>query len=366
MTVNLANAFHRLGYDTHLLILKNHIEITPDDGVTIHHINFDRIFRLTVIGLIYELITRGILTKFNRHARFLYRSIWFSRLFKVWLHRLEKRLEHPFEWIIARGFGSFEGLAGFKDPRMLRIIVNELWLDNTNWADRYFFKESFTAAPVLFNSQQILEAFEQAGKDFSLNPVRTKLLRNPTDINEIKSRSCQPVTANSPFILNVGRLEKAKNQLLLLRAFAIIHERIPHSLVIVGSGTLLKELERAAKELGISERVIFTGTQNNPYPWMAHADLFVLSSLHEGLPNTVIESLVCGTPVVVTRGKGGTTELMKGELRNFIAEMEPDSLAEKIEQALLDPPKIETEFVESFDMFKVAEEILKLRDSYFR
>lgn len=359
MTVNLANAFHRLGYDTHILILKNRIEIKPDSGVTIHYMDFDRIFRLTIFGAFYELVTRGILTRFNRHARFVYRSLWFSRLFRLWLHRLEKKLGQPFELIIARGFGSFEGLAGFKDPRMLRIVVNEVWVDDDNWADRYFFRESFTASPVLFNSQRILEAFEQTCRDFSLPPIRTKLLRNPTNIADIQSKSQEPININGPYILNVGRLEKAKNHKLLLQAFAIIHSRIPHNLVIVGEGTLRNELEKQATDLGISERVVFTGTLNNPYPWISRADLFVLSSLHEGLPNTVIESLVCNTPVVVTRGKGGTIELMQGELKNYIAEMEPNSLAEKIELAIESPPKIEKEFVNSFDMFRVAGEILE-------
>ncbi len=365
MTVNLANAFHRLGYDTHILILKNRVEIRPDEGVAIHTKNFDRAFRLTVVGIFYELITRGILIKFNRHARFVYRSFWFSRFFALWLDRLEKKLGHPFELIIARGFGSFEGLACFNDPRMFRIIVNEIWIDSNNWADRYFFKKSFTSSPVLFNSQRILKSFKQICKEFSLQPVQTKLLRNPTNIDDIQAKSLDQISVDKPFILNVGRLEKAKNHKLLLQAFAIIHKHIPHDLVIIGEGTLRTELQKLAIDLGISERVTFTGTISNPYPWMSRADLFVLPSLHEGLPNTVIESLVCNTPVVVTRGKGGTIELMKGELANFIAEMEPDSLAGKIELALKSPPKIEEEFVNSFDMFRVAKEILELGDTQY-
>ena len=362
MTINLANAFHRLGYDTHILLLKNRIEIMPDNGITIHTVDFDRIFRLTVLGLCYELVTRGILSRFNRRARLVYRSLWFSRLFTLWLHRLEKRLGQQFKLIIARGFGSFEGLAGFKDPRMLRIIVNELWMNKAGWADKYFFRESFTTSPVLFNSQQVLESFVQTCQRLSVAPIQARHLLNPTDFKEIRSKAQESVTVSRPYILNVGRLEKAKNQLLLLQAFAIIHSRIPHDLVIVGSGSLKSELQRKAVVLGISERVIFTGLQENPYSWMAHADLFVLSSLHEGLPNTVIESLVCGTPVVVTRGKGGTVELMKGEQAKFIAEMDPMSLAMKIELALQSPPKIEQEYISGFDMFQVANAVLALSD----
>lgn len=361
MTVNLANAFHRMGYDTHILLFKNRVEIQPDAGISVHIVDFDRWFRLSGIGIIYELITRGIISRFNRRSRLIFRSFWFSRLFSLWLKRLEFKIGNRFTLMVARGFGSFEGLSGFRDPRMLRIIVNELWMKKPGWADKIFFKGSFTSAPVLFNSQQVLDNFVSIGKKLALDNLRPKLIRNPTDSEAIRKKACEDIDIKGPFILNVGRLEHAKNQQLLLKAFARIHRNIPHQLVIIGDGSQRDKLHELAQELGVSQRVIFTGTLTNPYPWMVRADLFVLSSLHEGLPNVVIESLVCGTPVVVTRGKGGAVELMQGELRNFIAEMEPASLANKIEQSLHSPPKIDPDFVASFDMYQVAEQILKLK-----
>lgn len=365
MTVNLANAFHRQGIDTHILVMKNKIELTPDEGVTLHVVDFDTIFRLSGIGLLYELVTRGILSRFNRRSRIVFRSFWFSRLFRIWLKRLEKQLGRPVDLMIARGFGSFEGLAGFLDHRLLRIIVNEMWMDNPNWADRRFFRGSFANQTVLFNSRQVLEQFQANCSHFSLTQYRAVLLRNPTDIGEIQQLSLGPPPFEQPYILNVGRLEKSKNQQLLLHAFDQLKERIPHHLVIIGSGSLESELKALARELRIEERVHFTGSLSNPYPWMKHAELFVLTSLHEGLPNVVIESFVCGTPAVVTRGKGGAVELMEGELQPFISEMESDSLASTIEKALHAPPSINPDFINSFNMHSVAATLLGLRkDEY--
>lgn len=360
MTVNLANAYHRMGYDTHVLVLKNRIEIKPDDGVKLHFVDFDRIFKLTIIGLFYEFITRGIIGRINRRSRLVFRSLWFSPIFSIWLNRLERRIGQPFDLIIARGFGSFEGLAYFNDPRMLRIIVNSLWMERSTWADKAFFKGSFSNAVVLFNSKHILEQFIEICEHLGVAPKKNVLLQNPTDIEDIHAKSKERVYVNSPYILNVGRLEHAKNQQLLLSAFSLLTDRIPHKLVIIGDGSQRSKLLIMAKQLGISDRVIFTGALSNPYPWIAQADLFVLSSLHEGLPNTVIEALVCGTPVVVTRGKGGTIELMQGELTQFIAEMDSNSLADKITHALASPPIIKKELIDKFDMYKIAEDLLRL------
>ncbi|WP_256582419.1 glycosyltransferase, partial [Pseudomonas sp. MPR-R3A] len=81
-------------------------------------------------------------------------------------------------------------------------------------------------------------------------------------------------------MLNVARLVRQKDHELLLRAYAIAQVKEP--LVIVGDGPLKKRLETLAIELGIAGSVRFAGHRDNPYPWMHHARLFVLSSRVEG------------------------------------------------------------------------------------
>ena len=89
-------------------------------------------------------------------------------------------------------------------------------------------------------------------------------------------------------------------------------------------------------ELGLSEQVTLKGLVDNPYPYMAQADLFVLSSRFEGFPNVVLEAVACGTPVVAFECPGGINEIIKDEKNGY--KVEPGDtmrLAETIEKAIL-------------------------------
>ena len=113
-------------------------------------------------------------------------------------------------------------------------------------------------------------------------------------------------------VLATGRLSKQKDFPTLLAAFARLRERCKARLVVLGKGRLGPALESKAKELGISEHVDFPGFVQNPYPFMAKASLFVLSSRHEGLPTVLIEAMACGCPVVSTDCPFGPDEILEG------------------------------------------------------
>ncbi|MET3319932.1 UNVERIFIED_ORG: glycosyltransferase involved in cell wall biosynthesis [Peribacillus simplex] len=123
--------------------------------------------------------------------------------------------------------------------------------------------------------------------------------------------------SSNPFkIINVGNLSPYKDQLTLLRAVHYVINNFNYNIVlnIVGKGPLQEELERYSKELGISENVKFHGF----VPWGEELfklydenDLFVLSSLTEGMPRVVLESLARGLPVVSTEVSGSIEVLPK-------------------------------------------------------
>lgn len=113
-----------------------------------------------------------------------------------------------------------------------------------------------------------------------------------------------------PVVLAVGRLVPQKDFALLIEAFATVRRTHPARLVILGDGPLRADLERLADSLGLADDVSLPGFCANPYPSMARADVFVLSSQWEGSPGVLIEAMSCGVPVVATDCPSGPREIL--------------------------------------------------------
>jgi len=135
--------------------------------------------------------------------------------------------------------------------------------------------------------------------------------------------------------VNVGALVEQKDQLTLVRAAYLAREREPDlHWVIAGEGKQRAALEAEISRFGLGDRVHLLGHIDGAGPLLADADVFVLSSKAEGLPNVVLEALALGRPVVATRA-GGTPEVLPpGALVNV---GDADALAQKVAQALHSP-----------------------------
>ena len=141
------------------------------------------------------------------------------------------------------------------------------------------------------------------------------------DLNEI-SRSGGTLRSDldlgdDVFLLGiVGRLCDVKNHALLLEAAAKLSQGPLNSakfrVVVIGDGELREELERKTRELGLADRVIFTGFRKDTGKLYADLDLVALTSLNEGTPVTLIEAMCAGRAVIATE-VGGVRDLM-GEL----------------------------------------------------
>lgn len=113
-------------------------------------------------------------------------------------------------------------------------------------------------------------------------------------------------------ILNVGRLNVQKGQEHLIKAFAkfINVDKINAQLVIVGEGELEDDLKYLCCELGIADNVYFNGWSSNVSGFYKHADVFVLSSFWEGMPNVVLEAMSYGCPVISYDCPSGPREII--------------------------------------------------------
>jgi glycosyltransferase involved in cell wall biosynthesis len=129
----------------------------------------------------------------------------------------------------------------------------------------------------------------------------------------------------------VGRLTKQKGYAILLDAAALVLKKLPQTrFLIIGSGELQGELKRHAQSLGIDTKVIFTGARKDIEELIAVMDVFVSSSLWEGLPTAVLESMAAKVPVVATRVSGSSELINHGRTGLLVPPGDPKSLADGI------------------------------------
>jgi glycosyltransferase involved in cell wall biosynthesis len=105
--------------------------------------------------------------------------------------------------------------------------------------------------------------------------------------------------------------------------------------VLLGDGALRPDLEEQVSRLGIDDDVSLPGFVANPYPSMAAADVFVLSSRWEGSPGVLIEAMSCGTPVIATDCPSGPRQILDGgRYGRLVRPSDPAALADALVDAL--------------------------------
>jgi GalNAc-alpha-(1->4)-GalNAc-alpha-(1->3)-diNAcBac-PP-undecaprenol alpha-1,4-N-acetyl-D-galactosaminyltransferase len=144
---------------------------------------------------------------------------------------------------------------------------------------------------------------------------------------------------STPWITAVGRLGPEKGFDLLLAAFAKIAAAHPDwRLRIVGGGPLAEDLARQSRELGLQERVQFTGRVSDVFPLLAASELFVMSSRFEGFPNALGEAMAAGLPVVSFDCPSGPRALIRHGVDGVLVPPEDvDALANAIERLIQHP-----------------------------
>jgi glycosyltransferase involved in cell wall biosynthesis len=207
----------------------------------------------------------------------------------------------------------------------------------------------FLLKQVYRNSDGIIAVSQGVADDIAqlLNvPVeQIKVIYNPVVTPDLQLKAREPVnhswfTAHEPpVILGAGRLMHQKGYPTLIRAFAQVRKQHPSRLVIIGNETAFKaELETLAHSLGVAEDISMPGFKENPYAYMANADIFVMSSEYEGFGNVLVEAMATGTPVVSTDCESGPAEILEcGKYGQLVPVGDANKLAEAILATLANP-----------------------------
>lgn len=137
-------------------------------------------------------------------------------------------------------------------------------------------------------------------------------------------------------IIHIGRFADAKNHSNLVDAIWLIHTKYRNiHLSCYGKGELFDEINMKIKRLGMEEFVTLHGVKTDVYSYLSRSDIFVLPSLWEGAPITIIEAMASGLPIVTT-DVGGIGEYIIDNITGIIVNIDPQSIAKGIEKLIID------------------------------
>lgn len=184
----------------------------------------------------------------------------------------------------------------------------------------------------------------RAGEFYQIPTDNFEVLGNLYDVDEIRRRAEEPLPAelarnpDLQRIVAVGRLHVAKAYDVLIQAMSLLQDQFQRSgleLLIAGQGPEEAVLRQQITSANLSDSVKLMGYQSNPLPLVKSADLFCLCSRYEGLPNSLIEAVLLGVPVIATDCHCGPREILEDGKRGALLPPEdPSALAAAIDGAL--------------------------------
>lgn len=128
-------------------------------------------------------------------------------------------------------------------------------------------------------------------------------------------------------ITHIGRFSKEKNHSDIIKAFKIIHDNEPNTILkLIGTGELKEDIMKQTEELSLTDEVEFLGVQSNVYGYLNETDIFILPSLWEGMPMTLIEAMGTGLPIVASK-VGGIVDMIKNNETGVLIDTNHQNIA---------------------------------------
>ena len=183
-----------------------------------------------------------------------------------------------------------------------------------DWTKSFFKKWIFK---VVYNLADltIVNSIVVKNKFKKFYNVKSVHIYNP--LNKLKILSLSKKKIKNPFtnkgslkIIMVGRLSIEKDHITFLESLNIVSKKTKVEAIIMGNGDQKDNIKNMIKKYNLQKEVKMIGFKNNPYPYIKNSDILVLSSLHEGLPNVLIESAALKTFIVSSNCETGPKEIL--------------------------------------------------------
>jgi glycosyltransferase involved in cell wall biosynthesis len=204
--------------------------------------------------------------------------------------------------------------------------------------------------------------------DAGVHPEKIDVILNPIELKKVRDAAELPIDEEwsreltGGFLLAVGRLELQKDYPTLFKAYALIREKTDTKLLVLGEGAERTRLEALSKEMGLEKDILMPGYSPNPFRFMKRANVFVLSSKHEGFGNVLLEAMACGVPIVSADCPSGPSEILgDGKWGKLVPVGDPHTLAKAVLECLASGDRIDYgprladfDFDRTVDLYRTA------------
>ncbi|TCJ15427.1 glycosyltransferase [Parasulfuritortus cantonensis] len=247
-------------------------------------------------------------------------------------------------WLARRLAGGDTRLALRLGTTVSQNLASRSWLDRVvqTGSMRLLYRHADHVLVPSLGAADDLAAYAGLARD------AIRVVANPVVRPDMAALAAEPVAhpwfaaGAPPVLLGVGELSTRKDFATLVRAHARLVERLDCRLVILGEGRQRDALMRLAGQLGTADRLDLPGFVANPYPYMARAAAFALTSRWEGLGIVLVEALALGTPAAACDCPSGPREVLAdGRYGPLVAVADDAALADALEGLLRRPPERE-------------------------
>lgn len=342
--LTLAKTLLELGHEPHFLVMHNNCSYTIPDGLKVHFCfdekerNIDSFWRQKTSVQKLNKLVEQLQIRFGRFDLFL------SNLDKTNL-LMTKIGVSPLYCIVHNSIAE--------------ELKRQLKLGPFAYLNMLKAKKSLNGQHLITVSEGIEQ---EVLNSLQISPASIQTIYNPFDFDDILTLANEIVTVipQVDYLIHVGRFAKQKRHDVLFKALKLTRCNLPIVLLCHNKKKALK----SAKKYGVEDRIILPGFQKNPFPWIKHAKALVLSSDFEGFGNVLIESMICGTPVVSTNCPHGPSEILTGYLAPYLVpRRNPTALAKMIDEVISRPPSLEqVDIFAKLDATLIAEQYLALAE----
>ncbi|MEA2111201.1 MAG: glycosyltransferase [Campylobacterota bacterium] len=292
----LLSALHKEGLNVELVCLERNSIQELDKEIKVTYLSSLNGEESGVVKILWlpVLLIRFLIYLFKNRVHTVQSHIFRANYINLLASRVKRDYKVQIVDVISVDYFQKHGLSG----RVNLFLIKHLY----NYADTIIFK----AQQMRYN---LLE--------FMPISTHTTVINNPYDIKKIETDSREAVTdfiftPEKQYVVTVGRLSKQKNHIALIDAIKDLH--VNTELIIIGEGEEHDTLTKYVASQSLSDRVHLLGSRSNPFKYIRHSDIFVLSSHQEGFPNVLVEAMLCHTAVISTDCISGPREILAPDI----------------------------------------------------